>query len=181
MLYNARMHVDVVMLRRSPVRIIFQMIAFLAVLTILEVILTVYTQLDERMATTIRQAVILQMSAFATIVVVQTIFSLILLLRWVFDFYEVRHGELYHHSGILWRREEHWPLRNVEAITSSQSLMGRIFRYGTLRIQSPIFRKDFSLPEISDVERKVPLIQSAIVKEGSQLLPLADVGGESIG
>lgn len=87
---------------------------------------------------------------FIVLAVVQTIMLLTIVLEWYFEYYEVRQDLIIHTRGVLRKKEDLYSLKTVEAGNVKQSLFGKLFNFGTVRIYSPVLRREYFLRDIPD-------------------------------
>lgn len=61
-----------------------------------------------------------------------------ILLSWFTDYYTIKPTEVVHKYGIIHRKEEVYALKHVESITCDQSIVERVFNYGTVLLFNPL-------------------------------------------
>lgn len=65
---------------------------------------------------------------------VKPILSVYIVLQWVNEYYEVRPDRVLYRRGLLFRKEAHYVLERISLIGLKQSLLGKIFNFGTLSL-----------------------------------------------
>ncbi len=55
--------------------------------------------------------------------------------RWIGNSYQITEKHLVHHEGVLSSREQIYDLDIVRSVSVQQSLLGRMFKYGTVSIE----------------------------------------------
>ena len=118
------------------------------------------------------QVVELDVFMFFTIALIIILSTLILLVRWSFERYELRGGEIIHRKGVIFVRVEQYSLENVETITYDQTLFGRVLKYGTIRLHSPLLKSEIKVPYMPDPDRVLMLLKSAIGKTAEKIVPM---------
>jgi membrane protein YdbS with pleckstrin-like domain len=78
---------------------------------------------------------------------------ILLFIHWSMTTYEIRPGELVYRSGFLMRKMDIHSLKNMQTVYISQGVLGRLFRYGTVRLYNPMSKEELLLEHISDPER----------------------------
>jgi membrane protein YdbS with pleckstrin-like domain len=79
-------------------------------------------------------------------------------LNWKFTSYRIKAEELLVKNGILRKKEKLYILNQIETITIRQSILGRVFNYGSLNIFSPL------------LQAKIPVINIPNPREYEKLL-----------
>ena len=102
------------------------------------------------------------------------LFSSYFLLIWYFKYYIVSPIDLSSNSGLIFRRTESIDLAAIRSVKVEQGLFGRIFRYGTLRLESPLLEKIFVMEKIPEVFKHASIIEEArleqITHEDNQII-----------
>jgi len=73
----------------------------------------------------------------------QGILSFWMLIQWLKQTYIVEKGFIIQKSGVFLSSEKRFSLENVESISYKQTIMGKIFKYGTVEIAYPDNKKRF--------------------------------------
>lgn len=60
-----------------------------------------------------------------------TIFAV---LSWMNEYYELGPKNLIHKKGLIFRREEKYPVENIKFVQLSQGFLGKMFNFGTLTL-----------------------------------------------
>ncbi len=90
----------------------------------------------------------LGISVFVTVIVIQTTLLISLILEWFCERYEIRRDVIIHTKGVFKKVEDIYSLKTVEAGNVVQSLVGRLLGYGTVRIYSPVLKREYFLNDI---------------------------------
>jgi|GEM_PF-2934643 len=85
---------------------------------------------------------------FILVVLLQSAGLITIILQWYYEFYETKRDLIVHTSGVFKRKEDIYSLKTIEAGNVEQSLPGKIFNYGTVRIYSPVLKREYSLAAI---------------------------------
>ena len=70
------------------------------------------------------------------IFLVETVIVFFIFFRWYKESYHIRNGEIIHAHGILYRNKTVIPLENIALVTHSQSPLGKLTKYGTIKLVS---------------------------------------------
>ena len=58
--------------------------------------------------------------------------TLYVVLGWLNEYYEIRPDSIIHKTGLIWRKESRYPLRQIRLIKMQQGMFGKLFNYGTI-------------------------------------------------
>jgi hypothetical protein len=87
---------------------------------------------------------------FLVLLLLQTIILVSLVLEWFFEYYDLRKDLIVHTKGVFRKKEDIYSLKTVEAGNVLQSFTGKIFKFGTVRIYSPVLKREYFLSDIPD-------------------------------
>src|SRR5437879_3452854 len=82
---------------------------------------------------------------FFLLIVIKVILTLLLLIHWLSQNYEIRPGEICYTEGLLTKTEKIFSLGHVEDILISQGFLGKVLKFGTIRLNNPVLNKKFYL------------------------------------
>jgi len=85
---------------------------------------------------------------FATIAILQVVFSLYILLEWAMEKYTILPDKIEHQSGILFRETDSWQISNVETAFIGESIIARLFNFGTISFHSPTLEEHIILRDV---------------------------------
>ncbi len=57
-----------------------------------------------------------------------------IILQWLNEYYEITQKVIYHRRGLIFKKEEKYPLEQVALIEVTQNMLGKIFNYGTISL-----------------------------------------------
>ena len=69
---------------------------------------------------------------FLLLIILKIALTLYVVLAWLNEYYEIRLDSIVHRSGIIWKKEYKYPLRQIRLIKTDQGLFGKFFNYGTI-------------------------------------------------
>lgn len=98
------------------------------------------------------------------VTVIQNIFLIIISLRWVNDYYEIRPDEIAHITGIITKTDKSYPYRDIQSVTVHQRFFGRLFKYGSIHLYIPTLGHDLNFDEVSNPAKFAELIKRNIPK-----------------
>jgi uncharacterized membrane protein YdbT with pleckstrin-like domain len=81
------------------------------------------------------------------------LFIVVLVLRWVTTEYRIEKSSLIIKSGILSTNEQAYPLESVKTVQVNQSWIGKIFNFGTIHVYSPLFLKHIYIMNIPEAHQ----------------------------
>ncbi len=92
-------------------------------------------------------------------------------LRWINTIYIVRQNEIITQSGI-WNIQEHkYTTEHAQRVSVEQSIWGRIFNFGTVKIYNPVLGEHVDLCDIPQPHLYANVIKRFENKEHVQFLP----------
>ena len=103
----------------------------------------------------------LRLTSFIIFTIIEMAIVLWITLKWSGEFYSISNEDLVHQKGVFDTSEESFSLKNVQAVSLSQSFIGRMFNYGTVKFFSPVLKQEYYLAEISDPKLVKELIEHA--------------------
>jgi uncharacterized membrane protein YdbT with pleckstrin-like domain len=69
-----------------------------------------------------------------TLMMVGEIFTLVIIARWVTEFYVIKNDSLTYRMGIFFKQKRVLLIRQIVEVVMIQNLFGRIFNYGTIKV-----------------------------------------------
>lgn len=82
---------------------------------------------------------------FVTAVIFKTLATLLTITQWLEEYYEITPTEIIHKNGFLFKKEERHKLIHMKSLSLDQSTLGKIFNFGTLRLNNWSLDKDVYL------------------------------------
>jgi uncharacterized membrane protein YdbT with pleckstrin-like domain len=116
----------------------------------------------------------LGIAVFCAIIVIQTALLATIILRWFNEYYVFKENTIVHTKGIFTQRNDIYSLRTIEAASVHQTILGRLLGYGTIRIYSPVLKKEYFLHEIPNPHEMKDVILSLLSGKGEgdkQIIP----------
>ena len=90
-------------------------------------------------------------------------FTSYVILLWLNEYYEIMPDMVVHKKGLLWRKEQHYALKYVRTVRLSQSLLGKLFNFGTISLYDIRKNKFLDLYLIHDPHRCLRILEQLIV------------------
>lgn len=106
-----------------------------------------------------------------TLSIFEMALTAVVVAKWMSEVYYIYETSIVHRIGILSVKEEEYSLRNIEALTANQSLLGRLLNFGTLHFFSPVLRQEYYLSNVPDVfslRNLVDEIVNSVKSEGTK-------------
>ena len=97
--------------------------------------------------------------------------------RWYRESYQVRNGEVIHARGVLYRNRMTIPLENIASVTHNQSPLGKLTRYGTVRLVS-IDKQRILFKDIPEPQEYVDLLLRLKREFAGQKNKFEDITGD---
>jgi len=92
-------------------------------------------------------------------IIVQSTISFMLILRWSRDSYKIENEEITHTRGIIIKKIQKFNISKAESISYSQTILGKIFEYGDIKIHYPAGQKEIILRGISHPEELLEMLK----------------------
>ena len=73
-------------------------------------------------------------AVFTVLGFLKIVFDFYVVLRWLFEYYEITPDYINHKSGVIFRKEEKYRLDNVRAMEVYDSFVGEILNFGTITL-----------------------------------------------
>lgn len=84
------------------------------------------------------------------------------ILRWFKNFYILTPEKILAHRGVFVHDQDFFALKNIESISLHQCLLGKIFRYGTIKMYAPTLKKQVCIRNINAPKRKMQIIEKLL-------------------
>jgi uncharacterized membrane protein YdbT with pleckstrin-like domain len=107
------------------------------------------------------------MVTFILITLLEIFFAIIQLLHWTHETYKVQFDEIIYQSGLISIKRKQFALKNMEHIFCKQSLLGRIFNYGTITLHGRFLKEPINIHGVAD-----PLDCAEFIKKSTILSQL---------
>jgi uncharacterized membrane protein YdbT with pleckstrin-like domain len=104
---------------------------------------------------------------FFLITIFELALAVMVIMQWASEEYEIKEGVIYHRRGIFQRDEDGYSLRDLGSATLSQSVMGRIFGFGTIRFFSPMLKHEFYLHNVHNPQEKLSSIENVLKEKNT--------------
>ncbi len=73
---------------------------------------------------------------------------LIIVIRWLNEYYELQEDELIQWTGVLTKKGKSYPYTNIQSITVEQSWFARLLGYGTVNLYVPALGQELTFDEV---------------------------------
>jgi membrane protein YdbS with pleckstrin-like domain len=84
---------------------------------------------------------------------IETVLVFYIFFRWHKEYLKVERNRIIERWGIIWRKERMILLKDIRSIDYRQGLLGRLVKYGTIKLKLKIKDKDIVLKYIPDPEK----------------------------
>lgn len=105
---------------------------------------------------------------FLLFVLIKTFLMIFVIFQWLEEYYEITPNEVIYRRGLIFRKEEQNRLEHLGSLEINQSLLGRIFNFGTIKLFNMTSKKDVLLYLIHNPMKYHHILQT--------LLPESDKG-----
>jgi len=108
----------------------------------------------------------IEIPLYVIAVVLKMFVTIYIVIQWLNEYYEITPDAIFKRRGVIFRKEQKYPLSHIHMVVISQSVFGKIFNYGTLSLYDFQRNKYFDMYMIHN-----PMRYEAIVEK---LLPKVD-------
>ena len=105
---------------------------------------------------------------FLFLVIVKIFLTLYVVLYWLNEYYEIHPDKIVHRNGIIWRKEEQYPLRQIRLIKMEQGTLGKLCNYGTLELFDWDLNKYTMMYLIHNPQRYVEILEGLTPRAGHE-------------
>lgn len=99
---------------------------------------------------------------FLFAVTVKIILTIYIVLLWLNEYYEITPASVRHRSGIIFVKKEKLALDDIQSVTLSQGLFGRLLNFGTLSLYDWKWRKYEHLYAIHNPMKYIEIVESLL-------------------
>lgn len=103
---------------------------------------------------------------FIGLSVFQLIGIVLITLNWVSETYLIKENIIIHRKGLFNTTENTYSLQSLGSTTILQGILGKLLNYGTIKIYSPILKREFYLVNVHNPQQKVKLLEDELAAEG---------------
>lgn len=101
---------------------------------------------------------------FVVLVILKTLLTVIVVLQWLNEYYEITKTIIYHRKGLIFKTEEKYLLEKIALVEVRQSLLGKIFNFGTISLYDEKGNKYEELYLIHNPLRYAKVIEDLLPK-----------------
>lgn len=85
---------------------------------------------------------------FSVLVLIKMAVAAYVILDWLDEYYEISATDISHKSGTIWKRHERVKLEHISSLKLEQGVFGKLFNYGTIRLNDWFRKRDYYLYQI---------------------------------
>ena len=98
------------------------------------------------------------------IILIQIILTIILVLKWIYSYYEIAENRITYHQGIIFLSEKSLYLHDVQEIKAKKGLIGRIFNYGNIELLGSNTNTLHSLNRITNPSKYIQFLETLVLE-----------------
>lgn len=95
-------------------------------------------------------------------VVIKSILTIYVVLRWINEYYEIFPNLVTHKRGLIWIKKEQFSLEDIQSVKIEQGLIGKILNFGTLSLFDWKLKKHGFLYSIHNPMKYVKVIETLL-------------------
>lgn len=93
---------------------------------------------------------------------VEALWFVYLILAWDCQYYLITPDKIISHQGVIAKRQEICAIKNIESIDLNQSILGRIFAFGTIKLFAPTLNHTLHMDNIHRPQKKMHIIENLL-------------------
>ena len=101
---------------------------------------------------------------------IQMLCVTIIVLQWVNNSYEIRNEDIIHRQGLFRTQENTYAFQNFTAAEVSQSIFGKIFNYGSIKIYNPAIQHQLIMKDITSPLKYSKTITENLAKDSAMVI-----------
>lgn len=154
------MEVDSVIIRKSPVALLYKMILATVGIYLVFGLYSVFLYQD--IAMPFREILTEKFFFFVVSIGAEAMTMIILFVEWTYCTYEIKAAELIARRGFFLRTQEIHSLRGVQSVYVKRGFFGTMFNYGSLQLHNPLSKEEVHIRNIPDPEKYATIIQNGL-------------------
>lgn len=103
-------------------------------------------------------------AVFMVVTIMQIIFLIVTVSRWLNEYYELQEDEIIQWTGVLTKKGKSYPYTNIQSITVQQGWFGRLLKYGTVNLYVPALGHDLVFSEVPEPYAFIELVKQYMPK-----------------
>lgn len=96
---------------------------------------------------------------FILLVFIKIYFVIYVILKWLYEYYEIFPHFIVHNKGVIFRHEERYSFNQIKAIKLNQGILGKIFNFGTIMFYDWQLNKETSMYLIHNPKRHFRILE----------------------
>jgi len=164
--------------KRSGVVLFFKVFAVEFIFTVLNILVNVVDETIAEYTFTEKKIIFTDVTISLILFAIHAVIIGYIIVKWVSETYEVNDEELIINSGLLSRKSEVYPLRNLESMTAYRGVLGQIFNYGSVEMKFPLMNKTVWIMDIPYPDQFVPLIDKYASKSTKKDITIINNSGK---
>ncbi len=159
---SQEIHIEPLQIRGSTVVLIFKLIAIRIIFVLVRLLIRIplpYLGLEK---STLEMLYMWDTYVIVALAVVEITIVIYIAIQWVHEYYEIRPKEIIHNKGFLFQKEEIYNCEHIQLFDLDQSMVGKLFDYGTITLYSPALEDRIHIINISRPARKLEEIRSVL-------------------
>lgn len=105
---------------------------------------------------------------FFALVIFKILLTTYVVLAWLNEYYEITPKEVTHKRGIIWKKVDRYPLKQIRLIKLHQSGLGKLFNFGTIEPFDWDLAKFVSMYLIHNPRKYMEVLESLVPRAGHE-------------
>ena len=112
---------------------------------------------------------------FVLLNIFETTLSILLIVQWINEYYEISTYRVIHRKGIFFKKEERYSLQNIKQVKIEQDVLGKLLRYGTVTLYDWRLNKSAVLFNIHHPHKYLRILEDLLPNVDEQHSTIGDL------
>ncbi len=163
-----KMHNELDIMVRPSSFFLFFNISIIHLIIAIGIVLVLFVPgLFYRSGTSVEMLANFKIFSILLLVIVGEIVTMIVLARWVTEFYIIKNESLTYRMGILLKEKRVLLMRQIVEVIMMQNFMGYVFNYGTIKIITPQSMEGIFISRIENPNKYFRILRELSLKQQS--------------
>ncbi len=159
---SQEIHLEPLQIRGSTVVLIFRLIAIRIIFVLIRLALRIPLPYLGLESNTLEMLYQWDSYVIVALAVIEITIVIYIAIQWVHEYYEIRPKEIIHNKGFLFQKEEIYNCEHIQLFDLDQSVLGKLFDYGTITLFSPALEDKIHIINISRPAKKLEEIRNIL-------------------
>lgn len=160
---HQEIHLEPLLIRGSTVVLIFKLIMMRIIFVFVRLLLRIPLPYLGFSPETLEMLYEWDSFVIVALAIIEITIVIYIAIQWVHEYYEIHPKEIRHNKGFLFQKQEIYNCEHIQLFDLDQSMMGKLFDFGTIMLYSPALEDKIHIMNISRPARKLEEIRSVLM------------------